>query len=123
MPEMRRGLFLRQLVAFPDGEVFVRLAHEKNFAVVRIKRVRREQQNRFLLMHAGEIKQIGVLQVAHRAVGVRGHDVVGVQHGERARQQFFDQALAVQGEQRGREWHGFHKMNFWRSLKPSPAKN
>ena len=59
-------------------------------------------------MHAGEVKQIGVLEVAHRAVGVGGHDVVGVEHRERARQQALDEALAVQREQRGGQWDGFH---------------
>ena len=52
----RRRLLLGELVALPDGEVFVWLAEEKNLALVRIKRVRREQQHRFLLMDAGEIK-------------------------------------------------------------------
>ena len=109
-----RGRFFRELVAFPDREMFVRLAHEKDFAMVRIERVRREQQNRLLLMHAGEIKQIGILQVAHRTVGIRGHDVVRVQNGERARQQFFDETLAVQREQRGGKGNGFHfKIELW----------
>ena len=107
-PRNRRRLRFRQLVALPDFEMLVRLAHKKNFAVVRVERVRREQQNGFLLMHAGEIKQIGVLQMAHRAVGVRGHDVVGVEQGQRARQEFFDEASAVQREQRGRNGNWFH---------------
>ena len=38
-----RGLLLRELVTFPDGEVLVRLAHEQDFTVVRVERIRREQ--------------------------------------------------------------------------------
>ena len=34
-------------------------------------------------MDAGEVEEIGILEVAHRPVGIGGHDVIGVQHGER----------------------------------------
>ena len=95
------GLLLRQLVALPDGEVFAGLAHEQDFAVIGVKRIRREQQDGFLLVHAREVKQVGVLQVAHRAVGVGGHDIIGVQHRERAGRQQLDQPFAVQGKQGG----------------------
>ena len=66
-------------------------------------------------MNTGQIKQIRVLQMAHRTVGIRGHDVVGVEHGQRARQKFCDKTLTVQREQRGRQRDSFHLL---RSVRP-----
>ena len=37
-----RRLFLGQLMALPDGQMLVRLTHEKNFAMIRVESIWRE---------------------------------------------------------------------------------
>ena len=70
--------FLAELFSLPDRDVLVGLADEKNFAILRIHRIGHEQQNRFLLINAAQIKQVAVLPKRHRAVGIGWVDIVGM---------------------------------------------
>ena len=54
-----------------------------------------EQENAFLLVHAGEVEEVGVLVERQGAVGVGGQDVVGVHHGQGVGQQQLLEVLAV----------------------------
>ena len=103
-----RGLFLRELMAFPNFQMLTRLADKKDFPLRGIGGIRRDEENGLLLMDAGQMKEVSVLQMPHRTIGIRRHDVVGVQHGERTWRQQFDEALAIEREQRGWQRDSFH---------------
>lgn len=105
------GLFSGEFVAFPGRKMFIGFADEQNFAMIRIKRLRCDQQYGFFLMNAGEIKEVSVLNMAHRAVRVGGHNVVGVENGDGIREQRIDEALAIVNEQLSRQRNGFHVSN------------
>jgi hypothetical protein len=111
------------LVAHPGGQMLVGLPGEQNFAVGGIKRIRRQQQNGFLLVNAGQIKQVGVLEVAHGTVGIGGHEVVGVENCQRAGGKFLDESFAVEGEQGGWQRHDFHTRTVYAGTIPLPTQN
>ena len=90
---------LGQFVSFPNRQVLARLSQKKHLAMFLVVRVGKEKQNRFLLLDAAEIKQIGILPQRQRAVGVGGEDVVGVDDRERVFQHQLFQPLAVGDEE------------------------
>ena len=47
-----------QLVSFPSGQMLAGLAQKEHLAVFLVVCVGKEKQNRFLLLDAGEIKQV-----------------------------------------------------------------
>ena len=49
-------IIFAQLFALPDRNVFIGFADEKNLAILWIHRIGHEQEDRFFLIHAGEIK-------------------------------------------------------------------
>ena len=51
---------LRVLVALPGLQVFIGLAQEKDFTVLVIRRVGKQEQNTLLLLNAAQVKQIGI---------------------------------------------------------------
>ena len=60
---------------------------------------------------------------ANEPIEAAARDIVGVQHGERTRQQFLGEALAVQREQRGGKWDGFHWIQLLPQSKATIRKN
>ena len=94
-PGRGAGLLLGQLLALPDRDVLVGLLHEEDLPLLRIDRVRHQDQRRFLLVHAGEIEEVAVLLEGHRAVGVGRIDVVGMEDDHAVRLEQSAEILAV----------------------------
>ena len=51
---------LRVLVALPDLQVFIGLAQEKDFAMLVLCSVGKQQQNGLLLLDAAQVKQVRI---------------------------------------------------------------
>jgi hypothetical protein len=57
---------------------------------------------------AGEVKEVSVLQMLPRAVGVGRLEVIGIQDGHRAGEQTLREALAIEREQGRGHGNWFH---------------
>jgi len=75
-------LFFGQLVALPLFHFGIGLAQKQDLALILLMSLRVQQQNRFLLLDAGEIKQVGVRPEHQRAVRIRRQNVIGIQRGQ-----------------------------------------
>ena len=73
----------------------------ENLAMLLVRGVGEKDQDRFFLINAREVKEVGVLDEPQGAVGVRRENVVGVDDGERASLHEGFDAGAVFGEERG----------------------
>ncbi len=129
-PGQLARLVLAQLVPFPRLEQRIRLPHKQHLALLGVIRFRAEQQEALFLFDAGEIEEVRVRAQRDGAVGVGRQHVVGVDNGNRARQQQPLEALAVRHKQLGigrRVTHGLesveiHAQNSARSGRQKQAQ-
>lgn len=91
-------LLLRQLVALPCRDQFARLAQEKNLAMLLIRCAGEEHEDRLLLIDAGEIEKVRILNEPDRPIRIRWQNVVRIRHREHPRLQECLQSGAVFGE-------------------------
>ena len=101
---------LAELGALPDRDQLAGLAHKEDLAVLRVHRIREEQQDRLLLVDAREVEDIAGLLEGHRTIGTGGHDVVAVEDGQTAFLQMLTETgavLAVGGGGEGLVAHEF----------------
>ncbi len=84
-----------QLAAFPGFEVRDRFPQKKDFTVALVLGIREEKHDAFLLLDAGQVKEIRVRLKNQRAVGIGRKHIVVVDDGERRRLHQFTQAAAV----------------------------
>ncbi len=94
-------LGFRQLVPFPGPKMFARLAQEQDLALLRIEGLGGQDQDGFLLLDAGEVKQVGVGREHLGAVGIGRQPVVGVHHRQGLLAQPRAQPVAIVPEQPG----------------------
>ncbi len=96
MPVMVACLWLGQFVPFPKFVLRRRFAKEQHLPVLGFVGVGIQQQDALLLLHAGQVKQIGVGHSRQSAVGVGGRHVIGVEDNQRiGRQQCFQPRAVV----------------------------
>src|SRR6059058_4161794 len=81
------GFLLGEFMSFPPFQVWIGLAQKENLALVLFVGLGIKQEDRFLLLDAGEIKKVGIWLEHQRAVCVRGQNVVGIESGQRIGQQ------------------------------------
>ena len=94
-------LLFRELVSFPNCDEVARFSDKKNLAMFLVCGVGEKQQDRLLLIHAGEVEEIGVLNEADRPVSVCRENVVRIDDGERAFLHDRLQSGAIFGEKSG----------------------
>ena len=92
-------LGLGEFVALPDGDQFGSLTDTKDFPLFGIWGIREEDEDGFFLVDATQVVEIAVLGEAERAVGIGGHDVIGMQDDESARWQGSSETAAVFDEE------------------------
>ena len=92
-------LGLGEFVALPDGDEFGGLTNKEDFPLFGIGSIREEDENGFFLIDATQVVKVAVLSKAKRAVGIGGHDVIGMQDDESARWQGSGETAAVFDEE------------------------
>ena len=93
------GFLLGVFVAFPDFQVLVGFAEEKDFAKFFVVGVRGQDKDAFLLFDAGEVEEVGIGYGEEGAVGVGGGDVVRIYRGDGVGEEESGEAVAVGGEE------------------------
>ena len=65
-------------MSFPNLEILVWLADEKDFALVLVGGLGIEHQDRLLLFDAGQVKEIGIGDQRQRGIGVARQDIIRI---------------------------------------------
>ena len=84
-PALLYGLCLTQFGSFPNGDLFIGLAHKEDLPVLFLEGIGEEKKQSLLLIDPRQIQQIPVLNEGHGAVGICRQDVVGGEQGQGAR--------------------------------------
>lgn len=94
-------LGLSKFVALPDGDQFGSLTDTKDFPLFGIWGIREKDEDGFFLVDATQVVEVAVLSKAERAVGIGGHDVIGMQYDQCSGRQGGGEAAAVFDEEFG----------------------
>lgn len=95
------GGVLGEFAALPRGDQVGGFAKEQNLPQSLVVGIGIEQEDRFLLFHAGKEEQVGVGHGTQRAVGIGGEEIVGIDHREGARREKAGKTSAVLGKDPG----------------------
>lgn len=116
-------LGLGEFVALPDGDEFGGLTNKEDFPLFGIGSIREEYENGFFLIDATQVVKVAVLSKAKRAVGIGGHDVIGMQDDECTGRQGGGETATVFDEEFGGSRlvaHRERSMNFDRINRIAP---
>ena len=93
-------LILRETGSFPDGDLFIRFTQQQDFIPAVLPDG--HDEDGFLLVNPGEVKEVGILVQGEGAVRIRGEHVVGMQDQHTAGGQAGSQFRTIAGKKGGR---------------------
>ena len=83
------------LVALPDLQMLIRLAHKQNLPLLLLRRIREQHQHTLLLLDARKKKQIRIRFHWQRAIRIRRQHIIRIQNRQRLRRHERGNTLAV----------------------------
>src|SRR5690606_3032559 len=88
-------LRLCQLVTFPERDLIICFSKKQDLTILLIGKIGTKHQRALLLVDTRKVKEIGVLSKAHSPVGIRRHDVVGIENDYRVGFDFLKKVFPV----------------------------